>query len=283
LDETFFQIQERLAWIASRQVVFVVGTTRWGTIWLERALDAHPEVSCRGEGHFVDSLFPLFAKVFDQYNRGVEDLSRRLGEAGYPPSQAGLTRDDVVFLTRAAALLTLSRWTDGKSVKCVAERTPEHVTALAALDRALPGAKFVHVIRDGRDEAIAAWEFNQLSGGKAFAERHPRFESFAEEFARHWTASVGNARRFGRAHSDRYFEVKCERFLDSPTPVLAHVCQFLGVDRREAAVRPCADAAFAAAPIDINAGHWRDHVDKGTLAVLHRHAGELLKLLGYDV
>lgn len=283
MDETFFHIQERLAWTAARQMVFVVGATRWGTIWLGHALDAHPEVCCKGEGHFTDALFPLFAKAFDQYNRGVEDLNRQFDEAGYPKSQAGFTFDDAAFLSRTSAMLMLSRWIGDKSVKCIAERTPEHMLGLPALARAFPGAKYVHVVRDGRDEAISAWEFNQLTGGPEFAAKHPRFESFAEAFAREWTASVGNARRFGRQHPDRYFEVKCERFLDSPTPVLTHLCKFLEVDRREATVRQCSETAFNAVPIDVSAGHWRDHFGDATLVAFHRHAGELLKLLGYGM
>ena len=282
MDETFRQFQDRLEWILSRDMVFIVGATRWGTTWVQHALDAHPEIACKGEGHFSDILFPAIGEAFDTYNRRVDGLSRRLEDAGFPPSEAGYTRDEVVFLTRSAVLLTMSRWIGDKAVRVIGEKTPEQVLSIEALGNAFPNAKFIHVVRDGRDEAISAWEFNQLTNARAFADKYPTFERFAEVFAKNWTQSVGMAHGFGRQHPQRYIEVCCEHFLDRPTPTMIELARFLGVDRRDQQVLSCIEAGFVAAPLDVGFGHWRDHFNDAAILAFQRNSGELLKLLEYD-
>ena len=64
----YLKNHERLARLLDREIVFIVGATRWGTAWVQQCLDAHPEICCKGEGHFTDVLFPMLAKVFDDDN-----------------------------------------------------------------------------------------------------------------------------------------------------------------------------------------------------------------------
>ena len=44
--------------LRSKQIFFIGGTAKSGTTWVQLLLDAHPEVSCNGEGHFLDNLKP---------------------------------------------------------------------------------------------------------------------------------------------------------------------------------------------------------------------------------
>ena len=72
-----------------KEIVFIIGATRWGTAWLPQCLDAHPEICCKGEGHFTDSLFPLLAGAFDAYNAQSEVVGNRLQNSGLPGNAAG--------------------------------------------------------------------------------------------------------------------------------------------------------------------------------------------------
>lgn len=282
MNDAFRLMTDRVRWVYARPVFFVVGVTRWGTAWVQHALNAHPEIACHGESHLTDSLLPALGQAIEGYNGQMASLSADLERAGYPRGTAGFSYQEMLYFARVALGIQFARWSEGRAVKCVGERTAEHVMAMKELLELVPDAKFVHVTRDGRDEAISAWEFNRRTRGPAFAAKYPTFPPFAEVFAKNWNAGVGAARQFARRNSARVFEVRCENFMDRPTPVLSRLCRFLGVDWRDSVMTPCIEAGFAAAPLDVGLGHWRDHYPPQTLAAFRRQAGELLRLLGYD-
>jgi hypothetical protein len=275
-------IQDRLSRIFEKRIVFIVGATRWGTAWLQQALDDHPEICCRGEGHFTDVLFPMLLKVLDRYNSQTEIFDKRLKAAGLPGNQSGFTFDDVNYLLATAIGLVFGRWAADDRIKCVGEKTPEHVLALDLLTRVVPGAKVVHVVRDGRDEATSAWQFNMRVSTGEFPKRFPRFADFSDFFAKNWSKSVGIARRFGRAHRDAYFQLRCEQLPAEGQAILKRLCRFLDVDDNAERVAACARAAWRKVPLDVKEGSWRKQFDDEALRAFRRQAGELLKLLGYE-
>ena len=280
LDEAWRLMQERLAWVATRQVAFVAGATRWGTAMVERALDAHPEIACKGEGRIVDALLPLIGQAVGHYQRRVAEAAQDSQAAGLPANAPTLDANDATHLARVAFGLMLARYAGTKAVKCIVERTPDQVMALEDLTRLVPSARFIHVVRDGRDEAVAAWTHNLKTKGAVFAQRYPAFAPFAETFARDWAGAIAAARVFGRAHANRFLEIKCEHLIDRPTPTISKMCRFLGVDWRENRLGPCVEAAAQLAADDA-AGSWRERFDDAALIAFRRQAGEALKLFDY--
>ncbi len=273
-------MQERLAWVATRQIAFVAGATRWGTATVQRALDAHPEIACKGEGRIADALLPLVGQAVGHYQRRVAEAAGDNAAAGLPADAPTLDANDATHLARAALGLLLARYAGTKSVKCIVERTPGEITAFGDLARLVPAARFIHVVRDGRDEAAAAWDHNIKTMGPAFTQRYPAFAPFAEGFARDWAGAIAAARSFGRAHADRFLEIRCEHLIDRPTPTVSKMCRFLGVDWRENRLGACVEAAAQLAA-DGAAGSWRERFDAAALAAFRRQAGEALKLFDY--
>jgi hypothetical protein len=274
----------RLARVFERQIVFVVGATRWGTAWMQQCLDAHPEICCKGEAHLTDSLFPLIAKAFDDYNAGAEAVGNRLVNAGLPGNAAGIMVEDADFLMASAAGVMFDRWLRGAGdgVRVIAEKTPEHVLNLKLLDRVLPELKVVHVYRDGRDEAVSAWDFNcRLSHGE-FRRHYPAFGDFARAFADNWRRAVAAARDFDRRHKGRCFHLKAEALPAAAAPALKPLFAFLGVEAADAVIDAAAERAWETAPLDVDAGIWKKRFDADTARAFNRDCGELLKLLGYE-
>jgi hypothetical protein len=273
----------RLARVFEKQIVFVVGATRWGTAWVQQFLDAHPEICCKGEGHFTDSLFPKLARAFDEYNAGAEAVGNRLVKSGLPGNAAGFMVEDVDYLMAAAVGVMFDRWLRGagEGVRVIGEKTPEHVVSLALLARVLPGLKVVHVYRDGRDEAVSAWDFNNALSKGAFRRQFPAFADFARAFAQNWSHAVDAVRRFDRGHRGRCIHLRAEALTDDQAPALRPLLEFLGVDAADATVARAAERAWEAAPLDVDAGIWKKTLDRETAALFNRDCGELLKLLGY--
>src|SRR5215469_239696 len=58
-----------LVGLLSKQLFFIGGAIGAGTTWLQVLLDQHPQISCRGEGHFVTFLVNGLMHVIEEYNR----------------------------------------------------------------------------------------------------------------------------------------------------------------------------------------------------------------------
>ncbi len=279
----FREAQAELADSLDRGVVFLVGATRWGTAWVQQCLDTHPYVCARGEAHLSDILFPAVGAALGDYNKQCEKIANRLSAAGLPANAAGFDYTDIDHLLRTAVGLMFRRWVAGEETPpdVIVEKTPEHVTALDILNRVVPEARVIHVYRDGRDEALAAWEFNMgLSRGE-FPRTYPTFSDFAEVFAGNWNRAIDAARRFHRVRPDACLEVRAEDIVDTPMTVAAQVFEFIGVGIDEDWLKACTDTAWDVAPLDLEPESWRRSFDDIASGHFNRQAGELLKLLGY--
>ena len=181
------------------------------------------------EGHFTDLLFPKIATAFDNYNSESDKIGKRLQLAGLPGNAAGYTFDDVDHVLKVAIGLALDRWQDGRNPSCVVEKTPEHVLNLDLLLRVLPSACVIHVVRDGRDEAVLAWEFNLGISRGDFFKRFRNFASFAEKFGQAWSRSIGAGRKFSQNNQTRYLEIQSSDITMDPSSVVAALLDFPGV------------------------------------------------------
>jgi len=279
--DQFSDIQEQLHEVFSKRIVLIVGATRWGTAWVQQLLDAHPLVCAKGEGHFTDLLFPKIATAVNEYNSEGEKIGNRLQLAGLPGNAAGHTFEDVDHLLRTAIGLTFLRWQTDTAVTCIAEKTPEHVLSLGLLGRLLPEAQVIHVVRDGRDEAVSAWEFNLGISKGDFPRQFPDFNSFADVFAEAWSRAIGAARQFGREHPERYLEIRCEDLISDTAHQARGIFRVAGVDENADTLRACMDTAWDVSPVDIEPGIWYSTFDDLGHRAFLRKTGELLKLLGY--
>ena len=267
------KIGARLESVLAKKLTFLVGVTRWGTAWVAQSLAAHPSVSGVGEGHFTDDLFPHLADLFTTYDRKCRDRRQNVA--------AGFTPDDIDFLLRSAAGLLLNRLSQVGDATHLIETTPEHILHLDVLARLFTKARFIHVLRDGRDEAAAAWAYNLTHSRGSFRQTYPDLAGFAETFAGNWIRGVGAARQFGRTAGERFFEVRAEQLVAAPVEVAGGLFKFVGVDSDADMIRACADTAWDMMPLDIEPGDWQSKLDADSQRVFVRQAGELLKLVGY--
>src|SRR5204862_8126074 len=98
------------------------------------------------------------------------------------------------------------------------DKTPRYVTALAKLGRAVPEARFVHMIRDGRDVA--------LSTNRRLVELRGARPAPAERMAKRWRHRILSARGIAQV-ADRYLESRHEDPALDTEPALRRGCHFL--------------------------------------------------------
>lgn len=258
---------------------------------LRLMLDAHPDLAVPWESHFIVSLWkdrrryrtssgfdaPHMARdiagspMFGQWKVPDENLWRRI-DALDRPSFAEVI--DAVFMSYADTR-GKHRWGD---------KTPIYVRSIPMLASQFPTARFVHVIRDGRDVALSylsvPWGPNDIWLA-----------------ARKWKQDVSAGRRHG-AHlpPSRYLEVRYEDLIRDPRGSLERICRVADLsfveqmleyhrDGSERLASPEAHKAYhasASKPPTAGLRDWRTQMSPDALIAFESVAGDLLGELGYE-
>jgi Sulfotransferase family len=288
--------------------VFICGHQRSGTTLLQNLLDGHPQLLVLpSEGTYFTSFAyvartaptdrdldrfaaewiarlvdPNFAPHFrlgmsdGKRNPGV-DFARSLfgwcealrGIA--TPKFAPLLALVAAFRATSAPASTPALWV---------EKTPQNERFAARLE-ALPGARFIHVVRDPRAILASLAEISRKSGvGRFDAAQHAR------AIGRSLQLAITNRQRF----RGRYIVVRYEDLIDEPEREIELVRRFLGITRDAALLVPTAsgvavrgNSSFAVpAPSTIDRQPPRVLPTEHT-ALLGVYAASAARTLGYEI
>ncbi len=231
----------QLAELARRQLFFVGGAPRSGTTWVQLLLDAHPDISCRGEGLFQQELAKPLDAVMAKRRHALADKNATTFKdfRGFALPDEG----DADVLLGTAILLDLQRQCAGSPYRAIGEKTPENVFLFPRLKRLFPHAKFIGIARDPRDSLSSAWHF---WGKPRFGSSNP---SAQEAFVAASLPAVEEGLRrcldYAAAYPDDVRLFTYESLLRIPEPIVAGLCRFLDVSDDPNLVRGCVDnAAF---------------------------------------
>lgn len=288
----FAPLHEPMAALRHRRLFFVGGIPKSGTTWLQLLLDAHPQISCRGEGHFCDSLDTLLRDALVQHNSIIQRKNADIAPAG--AAFAEFTPAHLRYLLAAAIALLI---TDGAGdATIIGEKTPDNVFAFPRLHELFPAARFVVIMRDGRDCVTSTWFHNLRVDPDGARRRFPCFAEFVDVAAQAWAAGIETGWRFMDEHPHSCMSVTYESLVRAPDATVASLLEFLGADTDAAVVRQCVDAAafprlaggrqagdeerrsfFRRGVI----GDWRNQFDAAALDAFEKRAGAVLRRCGY--
>ena len=267
--------------------MIVLGVRRSGTTLLRVMLDRNPELAVPDESYFVPQLARRHRTPVDPA-AFLDDLRRlpTLVDWGLSPASVqarlrpGMTTDDAIAAVFAAyaAERGKARWGD---------KTPLYMQHLDLLERLFPDARFVHLIRDGRDAALSF--LSVPAGLMTEGWGHPQD---AAGFACQWATEVASARELGaRVGGQRYRELRYEALVADPEGELRAVCAFAGLEYDPAMLDYVGqtDSARKAhqqqlnEPPRQNVREWRTEMSESDRHAFEEVAGALLAELGYEV
>jgi hypothetical protein len=279
---------------------FVVGVGRSGTTLLRLMLDSHPHLAipaetqfvpellerqgeCRLAGELVDAI--VAARTWDDFGLDPAELRAAAAAAHGAP--------DVLraFYRLCAEREGKPRWGD---------KTPGYVKRMKTIANGLPEARFVHLIRDGRDVALSRRK-RGMGADKPMG-----------DVADLWKRRIDNARRQAKRLRGRYLELRFEDLVADPERALRSICELIELEfdpamlahqerageriaelgdlaadgartERDAGERQASHALAAQAPIAGRTEAWRTEMDPAERADFEEVAGGLLAELGYDV
>jgi hypothetical protein len=271
---------------------FVVGVGRSGTTLLRLMLDAHPQLAIGPETQFVPDVLGADAPVMAIIG------SRTWGDFGLDPEEFKRRAADHDLAGVLRAFYSLYAQSQGKPRW--GEKTPGYVKSMDAIATVLEEARFVHLIRDGRDVALSR-RARGMGADKPMAKT-----------ANLWRRRIEDARAQAQKLEGRYIELRYEDLVADPEPQLRTICAFTELDFDEAMLRHDASAEARLAELgDLDAQGGRQARDAAERAAAHAHArgpattartgawrtemslddrrefeavaGELLRDLGYDL
>ncbi len=291
--QSWNQRQAEIAALAQRQLFFVGGAPRSGTTWLQHILDAHPDISCRGEGHFLNFLATPMGAVMQHRREQLQEKNARLFRdlGGYKLPDP----EDVEFLVGSAILMALAQQCDGHPYPIVGEKTPENVFYFPNLKRLFPTAKFVGIARDPRDTLVSAWHLIPQERRRD----DPALEQIG--FIRQAVGVVGQFANAMLSLRQRYptdaMIVTYEALLRDPYTTVAALYRFLGADDSAsivaATVARTSFAAMSGRPAgteDNNAfmrkgvaGDWRTQLTPEMNQLILSQLGPLFPQFGWEM
>ncbi len=306
------------------QLFFIVGRGKSGTSWLMGTLDAHPQLVCRGEGRFfgVDhGERDNVALTLSSLLWGSPELKQWLGESAW--TRAGDSEDELAGATGALVAATMGRELRRSGAKLVGDKTTLlSETVVSEIAAACPGARVIHIVRDGRDVMISSmhhmWNADRRRGDGAGidprqAELRDRYRADPKAFlasgasifnmglldrkASQWARVTTATRALGSRLGELYTEVRYEDLLTDGPREIARLLGFLGVEATEGIARECLEAtSFSAltggrSPGEEDstafmrkgiAGDWRGVFNEANRETFKQCAGEALIEFGYE-
>ncbi|KQC09759.1 MAG: hypothetical protein APR62_13395 [Smithella sp. SDB] len=193
---------------------FIVGVSRSGTTLLRLMFDAHPDMTIPPETHFIRRL-NLQCERKDFFSIVTSEVTWADFHIDKTDFKQALSRIKPFSVTEGLrCFYRLYAQKHGK--KYVGDKTPVYSQSMITIQRMLPEARFIHLIRDGRDVALSQKGLWFGPGDNIDA---------AAEF---WVSRIQLARE--QAPLLKYYmEVKFEELILDPTNILINVCNFLEI------------------------------------------------------
>jgi len=208
---------------------FVVGSDRSGTTMFRLMLNEHSRLHIPRESWFLMELMdnlPLQGKLSEtDLERAFTLISTHRRWKDWPSSD-----EDLVRVFKSLKAVTLAELVDSVFRGCGnlqgkprwGDKTPKYIDEVRRLSVLFPGAKFIHVIRDGRDVCMSL---------RGFRWQGESIYSIAE----YWRDVIYAGRRAEQLlGSEAYLEIDYEDIVVDPEASLRRVCQFLGEEYESA-------------------------------------------------
>jgi hypothetical protein len=277
--------------------VFIVGCARSGTTLLQRIVDAHPLIAITPEMHWITDYFREKKWLGSEGRVTPEQVASMVQQKRF--RQFEFSREQFQGLLKPGELLSYPAFLEGifglyaknKGKQLVGNKTPAYVRRIPTLHSLWPRAKFVHLIRDGRDVCLSVLNWNHAYRTAG------RYITWAEDpvttTALWWKRKVRLGQQGGQALSPGlYHEVRYEELVASGEESCARLCAFLGVPYDEGMLRfhegrtradPDLDAKQAWLPITPGLRDWRSQMPPEEVERFEAVAGDLLDELGYPL
>jgi hypothetical protein len=280
---------------------FICGVTRSGTTLLRLMLDTHPEVAIPGETHWVPRLIKRMERSKLTADEAADFVveHKRWGDFHLDGDALRERWRPIKPFNAADAIRAFyGLYCEREGKPRYGDKTPGYLREMLRIQRVLPEARFIHIIRDGRDVALSVLKLN-------WGPSNPT------EAAELWSERITKARKQA-PKVDHYMEIFFEDLVMDTEGTLRRVCEFIELDydpvmldyhqRAEerlrekardlprskrppqpAELRMKSHQLAKEPPREDRIGLWKQRMSPEEVAEYERVAGPLLSELGYEL
>lgn len=208
---------------------FIVGRGRSGSTLLRSLFDAHPHVMIPLESRFVQFLYYFYPSKGSWTIETAQQAIRDIARGFEPPDlhkedlerQMERHASDLSFDT-FCKLIYLNTYSEipKKDIRAIGDKNPRYTFFIPQLLRLFPRAKFVHLVRDYRDNIVSIQR-----AGKLIKESGNPYFSLGR-----WNLYNRFVVRYQKKFPDRFYLVHFEELIRDPETVMKNLCVFLDLD-----------------------------------------------------
>ncbi len=270
--------------ILDQEFLFIIGSPRSGTTWLQAMIGAHPRVCTTVEL----TLFSEYtAPWINRWEREAANIAQGRWHQGLPFLW---TEDEFYDFLKGFLDKVYERViSTNPQATHVLDKHPGYSLYVEHIHRLVPNARFIHLIRDGRDVAVSMVAARRRVGFGT--------DTIAASAAE-WKRTVRAAWEASQ-YQGRYLEVRYEDLLTAGVDVLKSVFEFCGLSAAADEVTAIFEAhqfqkmkaarmtpaRSVKAPEGAywrgSVGNWQGELDPMQRYSFDRIAGDLLRELGY--
>jgi len=248
-------------------VVFIVGCPRSGTTLLRRIVSAHPQIVITPEAHWIPLWFEKRRGLTPEGLVTPKLISELLGHGKFALFRLG--REELMTLAGSGEPMPYATFVTGifglygkaRGKQLVGNKTPDSVRRMDTLHKLWPQARFVHLIRDGRDVALSLMNWPNVQNKKPGT--FPTWKDAPVSTAAFWwELNVRRGREAGEwLGPELYREMRYESLVAHPESECVALCNFLSLEY-DAAMLHHHEAPGKAGP-GPGAGHDREPITSG--------------------
>lgn len=213
----------------SQNRFFLVGCPRSGTTLLQSLLASHSQVISFPESHFFLKVFPDYQNSFKLwFRRDVKKMSQKrirqflskMSREDYLERLPPLPWSQKQYGEMIINLLDELMIEEGKEIWL--EKTPSHLHEIPQIQRLIPNAKFIHILRNGADTVASLYEV-RLKYPELWRSEKADFHRACDS----WLKDIQISYSYYKSNNHTF--VRYENLVTDTSAVIDRVCDFMGI------------------------------------------------------
>jgi len=284
--------------IRNTPIMFILGKERSGTTMLQSILNAHPNIVAPPESRIIIFMYAKYGKVKQWTEKVLKQFCNELYDETRFSIFWKLNKEELVAdLISVMDSLTYPlifkiiycKMAPEKDVKLIFDKNPVYYVFVPQLQEIFPEAKYIHIVRDYRD--------NIVSHQRVLPSKN------AAQLAYRWLKINKDLEMFRERMPANWMRIQYETLVTEPIKSIEEVCHFIGMPFYESMVNEfstkLAPAFYQNAdktsftkfhsnvynPINKNPmGQWKTAMPARQVEIVESIAGEYGKqMYGYEI